>query len=175
MPNLIHRAIAVIFLTTLCGVSLPASAGDDDSFAPGGTAIDRSMQPFSHLKVVMDLKVRVPGDVSFGYVTAKRIIAQPGSDLVVIIEGPAVAMFAKKNYLDHQGTIDEWAELAKQGVHIEYCGNSVHGFGLKPSDMDGLSNKNPAIVNIGALPSIAHYEQLGYSLVIPSQQEQSPL
>ena len=166
-----HRRLAAICLVAGCIAGVPALA-DDDSFAPGGTAIDHSAQPIPDLKVVMDLKVRTPADVAFGYVTSKRIIAQPGAKLVVIIEGPAIAVFAKKNYLDHQGIVDNWAELAQAGVHIEYCGNSVHGFGFQPADMDGLSTSNPAEVNIGAFPGIAHYEKLGYGLVIPTRLEQ---
>ncbi len=168
------RQLSALILAIGCTTSLTAIA-DDDSFAPGGTAIDQSTQPYHDLKAVMDLKVRNPSDVAFGYVTAKRIIAQPGAKLVVIIEGPAIAVFAKKNYLDHQGIVDNWAELADAGVQIEYCGNSVHGFGFKPSDMDGLSKSNPAVVNIGAFPSIAHYEQQGYGLIMPAQLEKPPL
>ncbi len=165
-----HRFAHLLVSLAAAGLVLTAwpAVADDDSFAPGGTAIDHHTEQYTGLKIVMDLKVRIPADVAFGAATAKRIIAYPNATLVVVIEGPSVAMFAKKNYLDHQGMVDEWADLANHGVHVEYCGQSVHGAGLKPSDMDGLSTKNPAVVNPGALPSIAHYEQMGYALVIPS-------
>jgi intracellular sulfur oxidation DsrE/DsrF family protein len=149
----------------------PALASDDDSFAPGGTAIDHSTEQFHNLKVVMDLKAHYISDVSFGLMVAKRIMAHPGTKLIVVIEGPEVAMFAKKNYLDHQGAVDGWADLANKGIQVEFCGNSVHGAGLKPQDMDGLSESTPAVVNPGAYPTIAHYEQLGYALALPSPQD----
>ncbi len=157
-------------LTTALLVAPCAQATDDDSFAPGGTAIDHSSEQFDHLKVVMDLKARYLTDMSFGLNVANRVMAHPHTKLVVIIEGPQVAMFAKKNYLDHQGDIDSWVELANKGVQIEYCGNSVHGAKLTPSDMEGLSAKTPAVVNPGAYPTLAHYEQMGYELIIPSPQ-----
>ena len=90
----------------------------------------------------------------------------PGAQLVVVIEGPGISRFAKKNYLEHQGVIDSWVGLVQKGVHVEYCGNSVHGAGLKPSDMVGLSTKNPAVVNPGAFPSLAHYESQGFNPVV---------
>lgn len=169
------KSSSVTMILSLASVLLlaqtPALASDDDSFAPGGTAIDHSTEQFHNLKVVMDLKARFASDISFGMTVAKRITAHPGAKLVVVIEGPEVAMFAKKNYLDHQGIIDGWAELANKGVHIEFCGNSVHGAGLTPQDMDGLSESTPAVVNPGAYPTIAHYEQLGYALALPSPQD----
>ncbi|MDA8225611.1 MAG: DsrE family protein [Betaproteobacteria bacterium] len=171
MKTGISRILLTLAFSSLALCSVSAQA-DDDSFAPGGTAIDHHDERYPNLKVVMDLKVRIPADVSFGVATARRIISYPNAKLVVVIEGPSVAIFAKKNYLDHQGMVDQWADLANKGVQVEFCGNSVHGAGLKPADMDGLSDKNPAVVNPGALPSIAHYEQMGYALVIPSPQEQ---
>ncbi|MDR3390120.1 MAG: DsrE family protein [Sulfuriferula sp.] len=146
--------------------ALPAIAADDGGFAPGGTAIDHHSEQFSNLKIVMDLKAESPASAGFGATVASRIMAHPGAQLVVIIEGPGITTFAKKNYLDHQGIVDNWVDLAQKGVHIEYCGNSVRGAGLKPSDMVGLSEKNPAIVNAGAYPTIAHYESLGFNPVV---------
>ena len=166
---------SVTMLLSLASVLLltqmPALASDDDSFAPGGTAIDHSTEQFHNLKVVMDLKAHYTSDVSFGLMVAKRITAYPGTKLIVVIEGPEVAMFAKKNYLDHQGAVDGWEDLANKGIQVEFCGNSVHGAGLKPQDMDGLSDSTPAVVNPGAYPTIAHYEQLGYALALPSPQD----
>lgn len=161
------------FSSLLC-ISPVTHAGDDDSFAPGGTATDYSTEQFKDLKIVMDLKAHYASDVAFGMSVAKRIMAHPNAQLVVIIEGPSVAMFAKKNYLDHQGIVDGWAELANKGVHVEFCGNSVHGAGLTPQDMDGLSNGTPAVVNTGAYPTLAHFEKMGFAMVIPSPQEKPP-
>lgn len=163
-----RHLLSALVVASLAWTSQQTLADDSDSFAPGGTAIDHHADTFSGLKAVMDLKVRTPADVNFGAITVKRILAQPNAKLIVIIEGPAVSMFAKKNYLDHQGTVDSWAEVADAGAQIEYCGNSVHGAGLQPSDMDGLSKRNPAIVDPGAYPSIAHHEQQGYVLIMPS-------
>ncbi len=166
-------ALATVLGFSAISTSIAAYAGDDDgSFAPGGTAVDQHTQQFHNLKVVMDLKVKSIDDVAFGAVTAGRIISHPGTKLVVIVEGPGVTAFAKKNYLDHQGTIDAWADLAQKGVKVEYCGNSVHGAGLSPADMTGLSEKNPAVVNPGAYPTIANYEAQGYGLVLPMLLEQ---
>ena len=159
-----------LVLTILLAASvlsvLPARAEDDNSFAPGGTAIDHHTEKFTHLKIVMDLKANNPPSVGFGAIVASRIMEHPGAQLVVVIEGPGISLFAKKNYLAHQGIIDSWVSLVQKGVHVEYCGNSVHGAGLKPGDMIGLSTKNPAVVNPGAYPSIAHYESQGFNPVV---------
>ncbi|WP_157662760.1 DsrE family protein [Sulfuriferula sp. AH1] len=160
------KTILAFSLAAAMAAALPARAGDDDGFAPGGTAIDHHTQQFSNLKIVMDLKAENPASVGFGATVASRILQHPGAKLVVIIEGPGIAVFAKKNYLDHQGIVDNWVDLAKKGVRIEYCGNSVRGAGLKPADMAGLSTKNPAIVNAGAYPTLAHYESQGYNPVV---------
>jgi intracellular sulfur oxidation DsrE/DsrF family protein len=155
-----------IFILAIALLSSSAIAAEDDSFAPGGTAIDHHTEQFSNLKIVMDLKAESPASASFGATVAARIMTHPGTQLTVIIEGPGITTFAKKNYLDHQGIVDNWVELAQKGVHIEYCGNSVRGAGLKPADMVGLSEKNPAVVNSGAYPSLAHYESLGYNPIV---------
>ena len=161
------KKLVITLALVMTGLSAPAAhAGDDDGFAPGGTAIDRHTEQFSKLKIVMDLKAESPASAGFGATVAARILDHPGSQLVVIIEGPGIAIFAKKNYLDHQGIVDNWAELAAKGVHVEYCGNSVRGAGLKPADMVGLSEKNPAVVNAGAYPTLAHYESLGFNPVV---------
>ena len=165
MSKLNLLAAALIFSATSL-VALPASAGNDDSFAPGGTAIDQHTQQFKNLKIVMDLKAASPASVGFAATVASRIMQHPGAKLVVIVEGPAIGVFAKKNYLDHQGIVDNWVALVNQGVKVEYCGNSVTGAGLKPADMVGLSKKNPAVVNPGAFPTLGHYESLGYSPVV---------
>lgn len=159
--------LALIFLSGFFW-SATAVAGDaDDSFAPGGTAIDQSAVQFHDLKIVMDLKANDIESVKYGLTVATRIMNHPQAKLIVIVNGPLVAVFAKKNYLDHQGIIDQWANLAKRGVRIEYCGNSVGSAGLKPSDMGGLDDGNRAIVNPGAFPTLAHYESMGYALVVP--------
>ena len=162
--------IAKLMLATLLVASalsaLPARAGDDGSFAPGGTAIDHHTEKFTNLKIVMDLKANSPASVGFGAMVASRIMEHPGARLVVVIEGPGISLFAKKNYLEHQSIIDSWVGLVQKGVHVEYCGNSVHAVGLMPSDMAGLSTKNPAVVNPGAYPSIAHYESQGFNPVV---------
>lgn len=142
---------------------------DDNAMYPGGTALDHHADKFSNLKIVMDIKARDVANLNFASVVARRILEHPGSKLVVIVEGPAITAFAKDNYLDHQGVIDNWVALAEKGVKVEYCGNSVKGANLKPEDMMGLTEKNPAVVNPGAFPSIAHYEKLGYQLVIPEK------
>ncbi|MBV1705649.1 MAG: DsrE family protein [Hyphomicrobiales bacterium] len=144
----------------------PALAADDGSFAPGGTAIDHSTEQFHDLKIVMDLKAVSPASINFGSIVAGRIMKQKGTQLVVVVEGPAINVFAKKDYIDHQGIVDSWVKLVKAGVRVEYCGNSVHGAGLKPADMTGLSSAHPAVVNLGAFPTLAHYQTLGYKPIV---------
>lgn len=144
-----------------------AARAGDESFAPGGTAIDKHAEKFHDQKIIMDLKAKDVDTVKYSTMVASRIMEHPGAKLVVIIEGPLVSMFAKKNYLDHQGIVDQWVALANKGVQVEFCGNSVQGAHLVPADMEGLTEKNPAVVNPGAYPSIAHYESLGYALVVP--------
>ena len=163
-----NKLILALTLATSMLAVLPARAEDDGSFAPGGTAIDRHTEKFTKLKIVMDLKAESSASVGFGAIVAARIMEHPGAKLIVIIEGPAITVFAKKNYLDHQGIVDNWVELAQRGVRIEYCGNSVRGAGLKPADMVGLSSKNPAVVNAGAYPTLAHYESQGFNPVVTS-------
>ncbi len=161
----------MILKTLVLAASLSALSGtalaEDESFAPGGTAIDKHTEQYRDLEVIMDVKARDAEAVKYATMVASNIISHPGARLAVVIEGPMVSMFAKKNYLDHQGIVDQWVSLAEKGVKVEYCGSSVHAAHLSPSDMEGLTEKNPAVVNPGAYPAIAHYESQGYALVIP--------
>lgn len=166
--------ILVAAASLLGSFTRAANADDDSSFAPGGTAVDHSMKKFHGQKIIMDLKAMNPETVKYGLMVGTRISSLRGEKLVIVIEGPLVKVFAKKNYLDHQGIIDRYAALAKAGVHIEYCGNSVKSAGLKPSDMTGLDKKHTAIVNSGAYPTIAHYESKGYALIVPFQFPHAP-
>lgn len=164
--NPIVKKLSLSLLLNLAVLSaIPAHAADD-GFAPGGTAIDHQTEKFTKLKMVMDLKADSPASLGFGATVASRIMQHPGAKLIVIIEGPGIAVFAKKNYLDHQGIVDSWVDLVNKGVKVEYCGNSVHGVGLTPADMTGLSKKNPAVVNAGAYPTLAHYESQGFNPVV---------
>lgn len=168
------KSILKLALIAIFGLSALQANADDDSFAPGGTAVDHSTIRYKDLKIIMDLKAKDIDSVKYATMVATRILEHPGAKLAVVIEGPFVTVFAKKNYLDHQGIVDKWADLARKGVRVEFCGNSVHSMGLKPSDMEGLDEKNPAVVNSGAYPTIAHYESMGYNLVIPIQMPESP-
>lgn len=161
--------LKALVLAASLNALLPASAAlaEDESFAPGGTAIDRHTEQYHDLKIIMDIKAKDVETVKYSTMVASNIIEHPGAKLAVVIEGPFVSMFAKKNYLDHQGIVDQWVALANKGVKVEYCGSSVHGAHLTPADMEGLTEKNPAVVNPGAYPAIAHYELQGYALVIP--------
>jgi intracellular sulfur oxidation DsrE/DsrF family protein len=168
------KSILKLAVVALFGLSAMQAIADDDSFAPGGTAIDHSKVYYKNLKIVMDLKAKDINAVKYATMVATRVLDHPGAKLAVVIEGPFVTVFAKKNYLDHQGIVDKWAALAGKGVQVEFCGNSIHSMGLKPSDMEGLDEKTPAVVNSGAYPTIAHYESLGYNLIIPIQMPESP-
>ncbi len=160
----VSKIVLALALSALAGSV--AFAADDTSFAPGGTAIDHHTEQFSHLRIVMDLKAATPANISFGAVVAGRIMQQPKAEVVVVVEGPAIGVFAKKNYIAHQGIVDAWVKLVKKGVKVEYCGNSVKGAGLKPADMDGLSSASPAVVNVGAFPTLAHYETEGFKPIV---------
>ncbi len=161
--------LKTLVLAASLNALLPTSAAlaEDESFAPGGTAIDRHTEQYHDLKIIMDIKAKDVETVKYSTMVASNLIEHPGTKLAVVIEGPYVSMFAKKNYLDHQGIVDQWVALANKGVKVEYCGSSVHGAHLSPSDMEGLTEKNPAVVNPGAYPALASYELQGYALVIP--------
>jgi intracellular sulfur oxidation DsrE/DsrF family protein len=168
--KLTKKMLVLVAAAGLLGAfALSANAGGDDSFAPGGTAIDHSKVKQHGQKIVMDLKALNIETVKYGLMVATRIHSLRDEKLVVVIQGPLIKMFAKKNYLDHQGIIDKFAALAKAGVHFEYCGNSVESAKLTPADMTGLDEKNPAVVNSGAYPALAHYEAKGYALIVPFQ------
>lgn len=164
----INNSILGVFLGVSVACSGAACAADD-GFAPGGTAANHTQERYPGMKVVMDAKISSPAELNFYSTVANRLLGHPGTRLVIVVEGPAITAFAKANYLDHQGVVDSFADLANKGVKIEYCGNSVAGAHLRPEDMIGLSEKNVAVVNPGAFPSIAHYETLGYVPISPAK------
>ena len=147
-------------LLAVATANIPAFAAND--FEPYGTAIDHSHIKYDGLKVVMDAGGSTPADTAFQAMVAERIMQMPHAKLIMVIQGPVIKLFSKQAYLEHQGLVERIAALRDKGVKIEFCGNSVHAAGLKPSDMIGIGTVVP-----GAYPALADAELHGYALIKP--------
>ncbi len=160
---MLKRLVPVLLaagILSLATAGAPASAAG--AFEPYGTAVDHSHHIYHGLKVVMDAGGATPADTAFQTMVAERLMQMPGTKLIMVIQGPVIRIFSKREYADHQGLVDRVAALRKKGVKIEFCGNSVQAVGLKPSDIIGIGTVVP-----GAYPAIANAERHGYALIKP--------
>ncbi len=159
-----RHALPLLGAALLALATAAAPVYASNGFEPFGTAIDHSHIKYYGLKVVIDAGGAIPADTAFQAMVAGRIMQMPHAKVIMVISGPVIRMFAKSAYIKHQALIDHLATLRKEGLKIEFCGNSVQAVGLKPSDMIGLGTVVP-----GAFPAIADAERHGYAMVKPTR------
>lgn len=152
------RYAAIALSAALLALASPVYAGD--GLQPYGTATDHSHMKYENLKIVMDAPTAGPADSAFQAFVANKLMTMPHTKLIMVIQGPAIKLFSKDAYADHQGLVERYAALRDKGVQIEFCGNSLLAQKLKPSDMIGIGTVVP-----GAYPAIADAERRGYGMI----------
>lgn len=150
----------------LLAVSLLIAAGPaaaQGGFAPYGTATVRT-ERYAPQKIVLEIAEKAPEKILRSLQVSDEIqrSAPAGSDIKLVILGPAVRVFAKKDYEKYQGIVDQAAALRDAGVQIEFCHNAIHANGLTARDMPGIG----VVVPAGYI-EIADLVHKGYALLRP--------
>ncbi len=115
-----------------------------EQFSPYGTATVRTQQ-YAPLKYVVESSAFDPAELANTLRVAKQMLSlsPKGTQMVVVVIGGAIRVFAKENYEKYQGIVDAAAELRDAGVRIAYCGSSMTGAGFAASDMHGIGEVVP--------------------------------
>ena len=148
---------AVLFAAAL----LPAVAAEP--FSPYGTATVRA-QNYAPLKYVIESSAFDPAEVANTLRVAAQVLSlsPKGSEMVLVIIGGGIRVFAKENYEKYAPIVELAAELRNTGVKLVYCGSSMKGAGFAPGDLLGLGEVVP-----GGYVEVAALISRGYSSIRP--------
>lgn len=163
MSKTTNAALAAVGAAVLFAAAiLPAVAAEP--FAPYGTATVRS-QNYASLKYVIESSAFDPAEVANTLRVAAQMLplSPKGSEMVIVIIGGGIRVFAKENYEKYAPIVELAAELRNAGVKLAYCGSSMRGAGFVPEDLLGLGEVVP-----GGYVEIAALISMGYSPIRPS-------
>lgn len=128
--------------------------------------------PYQAQKVVFEFYFDSPEKISNGLYwilglfhtlnEAPYNIAPDNLDVKVVLHGTEIVTLAKKNYKKYREVVERMRYYAEFGVEFRVCASSAHDFGYKAKDFQDFVQIVP-----NAVTEIAHWQSLGYSLVIP--------
>ena len=162
MSKLALAATAAVCASVLIvAAALPAGAAEP--FAPYGTAAIRS-QNYAPLKYVIESSAFDPAEVANTLRVAAQVLSlsPKDSEMVIVIIGGGIRVFAKENYEKYAPIVELAAELRSAGVKLVYCGSSMRGAGFAPADLHGLGEVVP-----GGYVEVAALISRGYSPIRP--------
>ncbi len=165
MPGKIR--IALLF-SAFIFYSLRIMAGE--LAIPQGTAKE-DFHEYPAINVVFDVQMTSGGDFNGLYESAKEVHDTLRGNVVVVIYGTVLALFAKQHYPQYQKTVDQLAGLAQQGVRF-YMGNkAMQVVGYKTKDLYGFVTVVPS-----GLAEIAYLQADGYRYLrlAPKKEKQDP-
>ncbi len=83
-------------------------------------------------------------------------------DVVVIIHGTEIVSTVKHNYAKYKDAVDRMKYYAELGVKFRVCALASHDYGYTAADFHDFIEVTPS-----ALTELAHWQQQGYSLIVP--------
>lgn len=83
-------------------------------------------------------------------------------NIVIVVHGTEIVTLAKKNEATYQEAVDRMRYYADLGVTFKVCGQAAEDFGYSLKDFQEFVEVVP-----NAMPELAHWQQQGYSLIIP--------
>lgn len=83
-------------------------------------------------------------------------------EIVVVIHGTEIVTVAKKNEERYQEAVDRMRYYSDLGVKFKVCGQAAEDFGYSVKDFQEFIDVVP-----NAMTELAHWQQQGYSLIIP--------
>ena len=152
--------LSTIAIATLVAMA-PAHQAFAEVFAPYGTAkVDMHTMPATD--TVFDVNYEDPKKLGTLYNFIKNTKKETGGKVIVVTHGPELRAFAKENYGQYQGIMDNLAELAKDGVEFKMCNNAMKAAGFSAEDMHGFVTVVPA-----GFPEVAYWQGKGYKYINP--------
>jgi intracellular sulfur oxidation DsrE/DsrF family protein len=82
--------------------------------------------------------------------------------IVVVIHGTEIVTVAKKNEAKYQEAVDRMRYYADLGVAFKVCGQAAEDYGYMVRDFQDFIEVVP-----NAITELAHWQQLGYALIVP--------
>ena len=82
--------------------------------------------------------------------------------IVVVIHGTEIVTAAKKNEPKYQEAVDRMRYYANLGVSFKVCGQAAEDYGYAVEDFHDFIEVVP-----NAITELAHWQQLGYALIVP--------
>ena len=84
-------------------------------------------------------------------------------DIVVVIHGTEIVTVAQKNYDKYKDAVERMRYYADLGVKFKVCGLAAEDYGYSVNDFYSFIDVVPS-----AITELAHWQQQGYSLIIPT-------
>ena len=83
-------------------------------------------------------------------------------DIKVIIHGTEIVTLAKHNYKKYKEIVERMRYYSGFGIEFRVCNLAAHDYGYSPEDFHDF-----VIVTPSAMTEMAHWQQEGYTLIIP--------
>lgn len=105
----------------------------------------------AHLKPLSDAPYNIPADFM---------------DIKVVIHGTEIVTVAKKNEERFERAVDRMRYYDQMGVDFKVCSLAAQDYGYQTSDFYGFIDVVPS-----AMAELAHWQQKGYALMVPTVYE----
>jgi uncharacterized protein len=138
-------------------------------FANGAS---RVQTPYTEQKVVFDFYFDEPAKINSALYWIRSLTIPLGEepynqapemmDIVVVIHGTEIVTVAKKNYEKYKDAVERMRYYAALGVNFRVCGLAAEDYGYLDKDFYEFIDVAPS-----AITELAHWQQLGYSLITP--------
>ncbi|MDZ7595957.1 MAG: DsrE family protein [Thiobacillus sp.] len=155
------KSILVVLMGLWLGFSVPAQAA--------GKWV---ATPYAPAKVMFEFYLDDPQKIGSALFWVRSLMnplqAAPYSyspedlSIVVVIHGTEIVTVAKKNEEKYQEAVDRMRYYADLGVSFKVCGQAAEDFGYALKDFQDFIEVVP-----NAITELAHWQQLGYALIIP--------
>lgn len=87
-------------------------------------------------------------------------------DIVVVIHGTEIVTVAQNNYDKYKDAVERMRYYADLGVKFKVCGLAAEDYGYSVKDFYSFIDVVPS-----AITELAHWQQQGYALIIPTVKE----
>jgi len=166
-PTMLKHVLAGIVLTLATSCVL----GQESPYGTSSFSSYADVDSLKQLKVVYDFNFVDPKAVGLALNSVGALIKATTDfgpheidplQVVVVMHGPELALFAKMNYSKYKEFVDRAASFAQQGVRFEACRNSAAAQGFTPDDFHGFVHVVPA-----GPYALAYWQAKGYALNAP--------
>ena len=89
-------------------------------------------------------------------------------DIIVVVHGTELVTLARHNYDKYQEAVERMRYYASLGVKFKACRQAANDYGYSTADFYDFVDVVPS-----AMAEVAHWQQLGYGLVIPQIHEKT--